>query len=123
MRRAVTVSILGVVVLATASTACAGAEERSRTDRTAEIVVTNDIHPPTSVSVWIEDEGGSLSRLGSVSPGETADFSFRPRIGTRYRLVARTTSGAELVSHLFRLNGGERASWDLSDLVVPPGVF
>lgn len=105
--------------------ACATSEE-PQPQRTAEggiapveVVVQNDLQPPTPITVWIDEEGGTRHILGTVPPTteRTLTFDGVRAFGT-YALVARTDAGQEVVSDSFVLSGGETVTWDMSSNAV-----
>jgi hypothetical protein len=102
---------------ATASTeAPAGGVESEANAGVGEQVavqVENDLIPPTQVTVFAVSEA-SRQILGNVNPSARASFSF-DLIGAsrQYRMLARTTSGAEVVSNPFTITGPSTVSWSL----------
>jgi hypothetical protein len=103
--------------------ACASAERQAATgeDRTVQVTVENNLQPPTAVTVYIGEQIGTRRTLGDVGSLDTRTFSYEPatRTGT-YRLVARTTAGAELVSDPITLYAGESVRWQLRGNVIVP---
>lgn len=87
----------------------------------AMVQVNNDLIPSTVVTVWAIPDVGSRQMLGTVSPGDSETLRFDAGTATReYRLRARTTAGAEIVSTPFSLAAGEGVEWSLNSNMVTP---
>lgn len=105
------------LVLVAVTTACAGKMARSDAVREGvSIRVNNNVIPPTSLTVYAVSETGSRQILGSVSPSGAKTFSYDPVAlsSSRFRLLARTTTGAELVSQPFTLTGTTGLEWEVN---------
>jgi heme/copper-type cytochrome/quinol oxidase subunit 2 len=85
------------------------------------VQVENNVIPSTLVTVWAVPEIGTRVRLGDVLPGQTKALSFNATVAGQYRLLARTTSGAELVSNPIFIGSGDTLVWDMSANIVAPG--
>jgi len=79
--------------------------------------VVGDLDP--SASVFAAPETGSWLRVGNTDPIRTATVHFNP-LGAefRYRFMAKTTGGAEIVSRPVSVQAGETVAWELRDNVV-----
>ncbi len=107
-------TLLAALVLLVAGCASTGG---ARGDAGSSVFVTvqNNSVPPQALTVHIVSDAGMRAILGSVSPGAVTRLDYRgSRPGTRYRLMARTTSGTELFSQPFSLVEGESILWDIS---------
>lgn len=115
-------SLLAVLALsACAGRAGAEAAEMTVPEGHAMIRVQNNTIPPTTLTVWAVPETGARTRLGVLRPSATETFHFEPiGAGTRYRLVAETTAGADLVSREFSLTGTAGVLWDVNANIVRP---
>lgn len=111
-------ALLAVVVLS----ACASSGRMGEGDAgptAATVVVNNNLTVPTSLTVHLVPENGVRRLLGNVTPGETQRLTVSGALaGGRYRLLARTTGGADLVSDPFSLSEGETVTWDLQSNIV-----
>lgn len=100
--------------------ACGGARSGSPEDR-VQVRVNNNLVPPTALTVYAVSDAGSRRLLGSVSPNQEITLTFDPgSAGGSYRLMARTLSGAEIVSNPVFIRTGGGVSWTLqSNIAVP----
>ncbi|HEX2202556.1 MAG TPA: hypothetical protein VHG91_04645 [Longimicrobium sp.] len=107
------------LALLLAASACGGARRaRPGTEPPPEvqIVVENNLPIPAPLTVYVLPENGGRLLLGTVPGATTASFRYRPvNLGFAHRLVARTTSGDDLRSDLFRLSGKTRLVWSVRD--------
>ncbi|HEV2147952.1 MAG TPA: hypothetical protein VGR37_11170 [Longimicrobiaceae bacterium] len=116
------------IALATAVGACAPATGAAGSGRASgadpenqvRVEVRNTIAPPTSLTVYALESPGSTRRLlGSVNPGGTATFSFRPPTGAgNFRFMGRTTGGQELYSTPVTVGLGQAVVWDVQTNAV-----
>ena len=126
MRRTgvVHIGVLTFVVLSAATCASSGssggvAESPQGGANTVTIRVTNDMIPPTPITVWIIPETGSRRRLGTIEPNQQATFSFSPGIRSmEHRLVAERTGGSDVTTTPFTLDGVLAVRWTTSSAVV-----
>jgi hypothetical protein len=89
------------------------AEANAEVGEQVAVQVNNDLIPPTQVTVFAVSEA-SRQILGNVNPSARASFSFDLIGASReYRMLARTTSGAEVVSNPFTITGPSTVSWSL----------
>jgi hypothetical protein len=96
--------------------------EALRNARTVEIVVRNNVKPPTLVTVRIFSLAGTTSLLGSVPSGQTRSFGFEESLFERsYRLEAEPGVGQLVRSQGFQLFEGARVVWSLNTNVVDLG--
>jgi hypothetical protein len=79
------------------------------------VQIENDAVPPTALVVWIVPRTGPREMLGTVDPGTNRTFGVEARLAPdRYRLVAETTAGAEIVSRPFTVTDDVSGlTWDL----------
>jgi hypothetical protein len=83
------------------------------------IEVTNDVVPPTTVTVWIVPETGSRRRLGTISPNGVQTFNFNPGIRSmEHHLVAEVSGGSDQGSNPFVLEGVQSVRWSVSSVVI-----
>lgn len=88
----------------------------------ASVVVNNNLTVPTSLTIHLVPESGVRRLLGSVSPGGTEQLPVRGAlVAGRYRLLARTTGGTDLVSDPFTITEGETVTWDLRSNMIRVG--
>jgi len=112
-----------VLVLILLAGACApnGIDTDVDPEAEAAIQVNNDLTPSTVVTVWIIPDVGSRQMLGTVTPGDRETLRFDAGTATReYRLRARTTAGAEIISTPFSLAAGRAVQWNLNSNMVTP---
>lgn len=111
-------ALLAVTVLS----ACASGGGMGQGDAgptAATVMVNNNLTVPTSLTVHLVPENGVRRLLGNVSPGGTEQLSVRGALAAgRYRLLARTTGGNDLVSDPFSLSEGETVTWDLQSNII-----
>jgi hypothetical protein len=104
LRAAATLALLlAFAACAPARVAPEGATIAAAADEDRELVVriTNDLIPPTVLTVWLVPEAGARRMLGTVTPQDTISFPIDAFAAGRHRLLARTTAGAEITSELF----------------------
>lgn len=79
------------------------------------LVVENNLAVPTTLTVYAVPEVGTRTLVGTVTSGANATLRFDP-IGAagRYRFVAETTGGNEIVSNPVTLSRGATIRWNLS---------
>ena len=113
-------ALLAVTFLAACASAGGGMEGTADTGPTAvTVVVNNNLTIPTSLTVSLVPENGVRRVLGSVSPNGNASLGVRGAItGGRYRLLARTTNGNDLVSDPFSLGDGAQVTWNVQSNIV-----
>lgn len=108
-----TLSILIAGVMACAS----GGDRRGTAGEASEglqIEVRNNLRPPTEMTVLIREEGSAGTTLGTVPATSSRTFTFSAvYLGARYRLVARTSGGREIVSDTIHAEPGETMTWIL----------
>lgn len=112
------------LLLAVLLAACATAGNSSRAAGGDVVVrVDNNLIPPAALTVYMVSETGTRRLIGNVSPQQNATLSFDPLAASgRYRLVARTTAGAEIASTPFTLTTGDAAvNWDLRSNIATVG--
>lgn len=112
-----------VLLLLAGCAAGRGSASEVLTDtRVVEIVVRNNLMPPTLVTVRILSLAGTTRLLGSVPSGRSQSFAFDESLFEReYRLVAELGVGAEFLSQDFQLFEGARVVWSLNTNVVDVG--
>ena len=98
---------------------CAGAGLGARAGTSAGgatmLMVENNLAVPTTLSIYAVPEVGTRIFVGTVTSSANATLRFDP-IGAagRYRLVAETTTGAEIVSNPISFSPGATIRWNLS---------
>lgn len=105
------------LTLVALTAACGGKMVRSEAvGEGVAIRVNNNVLPPTSLTVFAVSETGSRQILGSVSPSSTKTFNYDPvsLSSSRFRLLARTTTGKELASQPFTLTGTAGLEWQVN---------
>lgn len=112
-------SLYAMAVALLSACASGGMGQTDAGPTAATVVVNNNLTIPTSLTVSLVSEGGSRRLLGNVNPGGNGTLSVSGTLGPgRYRLLARTTGGTELVSDPFNLSEGEQVTWDLQSNIV-----
>jgi hypothetical protein len=82
------------------------------------IQVTNDMVPPSAVTIWIRPEAGGRTRLGTIQPNGQQTFSFAPiSTATDHRLEAEF-EGRTIVSNPFNFQGATSARWRVKTPLV-----
>ena len=110
-----------VAFVACSSTGSGGADTGmpSAGENAVAVQVTNDVVPPTTVTVWVVPETGSRRRLGTISPNGQQTFNFDPGITSmEYRLVAEASDSEDRSSNPFVLEGAQTVQWSVSSVVV-----
>jgi hypothetical protein len=94
--------------------ACASGA-RGRTSGSDVVVeVTNDLVPPTAVTVRIRTSDGRRVVVGGVAPSETRSLRYdESAYPGRYTLEADPSSGQSVASNSFALFPGARVVWRL----------
>jgi hypothetical protein len=83
------------------------------------VQVTNDVVPPTSITVWMVPETGSRRRLGTISPNGQDTFNYNPAIRSmEHRIVAQASGAQDRTSNPFVLEGVTSVQWSVSSVVV-----
>jgi hypothetical protein len=109
--------LLAITVSLSACASAAG--RRSEAANRISVRVRNDLVVPSVLTVFIVDDLGTRRLLGNVPAGATTTLSYDPPLASgRYRLVARTTSGAEISSPPITVTAGETVVWRLSTNIV-----
>lgn len=107
-----------IVLLVGALAACASAP-RGEPGEAVLVKVNNNLIPPTSLSVYMDPEVGARRLLGHVSPGSSTTLRYTGiAVGSNYRLVARTTGGADIPSTPFPLVRGGTVTWDVQSRIA-----
>jgi hypothetical protein len=105
-----------LVVLALSASACASAAgRRSEATNRISVRVQNDLVVPSVLTIFIVDDLGTRRLIGNVPANATNTLGYEPSLPSgRYRLMGRTTSGAEIVSPPITATAGETVVWRLS---------
>ena len=116
-------SLLAMALVAvTVLSACASGGGMGQGDTgptAATVLVNNNLTVPTSLTVYLVPESGVRRLLGNVTPGESQRLAVRGALPAgRHRLMARTTSGTDLLSDPFSMSDGETVTWDLQSNIV-----
>jgi hypothetical protein len=82
------------------------------------IIVQNNVMPPTPITVYIIEEGGTSTRLGQVSGASTERFTPRIPPTGRAQLYARSSDGGERTSNFVSLRQSQILEWDLFTNIV-----
>lgn len=104
--------------------ACSTPGPRGYGEMSVQIVpvqIENDLRTRSDVTIRMVSSDGSVSLLGSVSPGRDRTLEFRERVlAGPYRLTATTGDGSMLESRRFTLFEGAAVIWQLqfNDLQV-----
>lgn len=107
-------ALLALLLSTALASACATAGQgEASAEGGAMIRVQNNLIPPTSLTVYAVGETGTRRLLGSVSPNSTQTLRFEPGAGGQYRILARTTSGQEILSNPVSVRSGEGIRWDV----------
>jgi hypothetical protein len=108
-----------MALVACSSTGSGGADTGTPSAGGVAVQVTNDVVPPTTVTVWIVPETGGRRRLGTISPNGQQTFNFNPGITSmEYRLVAEASGSEDRSSNPFVLEGVPGVQWSVSSVVV-----
>jgi hypothetical protein len=114
-------SIVGVAMALMAATgigACASGHSHKGGGGDQQIIVhlTNDLTPPSDVTVYAVSEGGIRRLLGEVPPNKDRALKIPNDIfpGTSFRIVAERTGGRSVVSQpITATTGTQMIDWDL----------
>lgn len=110
-----------VLLLTTALTSACALFARSKlTETMVGVRVENTLEPPTSVRIFVLDEGGTRRLLGPIESSGRQVFHFERPIGAAERFVAVTTSLTEIVSPPVPNTGGVLYHWDLAKNTIAP---
>lgn len=119
IRSALGVGVLILLAACSSATSSANSGTPSGGGNSVAIRVTNDIVPPTSVTVWMVPETGSRRRLGTISPNGQQTFNFTPNLRSMdHRLMAEASGMQDAVSNPFVLEGVTSVQWDVSSALV-----
>lgn len=118
-------SIVGAAValmVTTAIGACAsGHSHPGGVDQQIVVHLTNDLAPPSDVTVYAVSQDGIRRLLGNVPPNKDRELKVPNEIfpGTSFRIVAERTGGRPVVSQPITANsGGQIIDWDLQTNAV-----
>jgi anti-sigma-K factor RskA len=113
-------SIVGAAMALLATTAigaCAsGHAHRGSGDQQIVVHLTNDLAPPSDVTVFAVSQDGVRRLLGDVPPNKDRVLKVPTDIfpGTVFRIVAERTGGRPIVSQpITATSGGQMIDWDL----------
>jgi hypothetical protein len=81
------------------------------------IRVETDMNPPSSLSIYLVPDGGIRRLLGTINGSSGTVRIENPPIG-RYRLLARTDLGREIISDPVIPVMGASLKWDLYTNVI-----
>jgi hypothetical protein len=110
---------LALALLPACATAGGGTTDEPTADAPARVVVNNNLVVPTSLTISIVPETGVRRLLGNVPPGGRATLPYNdPGIAGRFRLLARSTAGRDLLSDPFTFNGRGTITWDLQSNII-----
>jgi hypothetical protein len=104
---------LGTLALALVGGGCATGSGTVGADAVG-VEVRNDLIPSSAITVYVIPESGARRLVGNVSPGQTKRLTFDDFSVGQYRMMARTTGGAEIVSNPIGLDGVKTIRWSLS---------
>jgi hypothetical protein len=113
-------SIVGAAMALMATTAigaCAsGHSNKGGGEQQIIVNLTNDLAPPSDVTVYAVSQGGIRRLLGDVPPNKGRALKVPSDIfpGTTFRIVAERTAGRSIVSQpITATSGGQIINWDL----------
>jgi hypothetical protein len=97
--------------------ACASSPEGRRTAVVIDVV--NDMIPGSTITVYLVPQTGIERMLGTVIPSGRQQLRYQglPPVG-EHRLMARTTSGARIVSNTLVMDGVTGLEWNLASNLV-----
>ncbi|MDB4948958.1 MAG: hypothetical protein JWM27_1607 [Gemmatimonadetes bacterium] len=110
-----------LVVLAAAASACASgaAGSQAGSANSISVRVNNDLVVPSVLSVYILNDLGQRRLIGSVPSNGSTTLRYDASLSSgRYRLLARTTGGAEIASNPITVSAGETLVWRLASNIV-----
>lgn len=119
VRTSMLVLLLAVGAAACSSSSQTGADTTPSAGQGVAFQVTNDLVPPTSITVWLVPETGSRRRLGTLDPNGAQTFTYSP--GDRsmdFRLQVEATDGRNVSSQPFTLQGATSVRWGPSSTVA-----
>lgn len=117
MRREARTFAAGLVVAASVAVGGACAAHRTANGSNDIVVqVQNDLVPPAPLTIFLVPDGGIRRLLGTVQGSGTVTIR-NPPIG-RYRLLARTDVGREIISDPVIAVLGDALKWDLYTNVI-----
>ncbi len=89
--------------------------------RSSSCISTNDLAPPSDVTVYAVSQDGVRRLLGDVPPNKDRALKVPNDIfpGTSFRIIAERTAGRRVVSQpITATNGGGIIDWDLQTNAV-----
>jgi hypothetical protein len=112
------VAVAMALMSTTAIGACASghSQHRGGTDQQIIVHLTNDLTPPSDVTVYAVSQGGIRRLLGDVPPNKDRALKIPSDIfpGTSFRIVAERTGGRPVVSQpITATSGTQMIDWDL----------
>jgi hypothetical protein len=119
-------SVVGAAVALMAATAiggCASGHSQKSGGQSQQIIVhvTNDLAPPSDVTVYAVSQDGIRRLLGDVPPNKDRALKVPNDIfpGTSFRIVAERTGGRAIASQPITANSGtQMIDWDLQTNAV-----
>jgi hypothetical protein len=116
---------LVLLLLGLGACASAGGSGDGGAEESTTLVVDNNVVTPSTLTVYAVPEVGTRTFVSTVTPGARATLRFDP-VGTlgRYRFVAETAGGSEVVSNPVSFSPGATIRWNLSanlSTVAEPG--
>src|SRR5947209_15807242 len=120
VRKHSVVAFATALLSTTAIAACAMGHTPRGGDQQQEqqyvVHLTNNLAPPSDVTVYAVSEGGTRRLMGDVPPNQDRALTIPNNIfpGTSFRIVAEGTSGRGILSQpITASSGGGMIKWDL----------
>lgn len=120
LRNAISGAAMAALALAFAS--CShGHSHRDGAQQEYVVHLTNDLTPPSDVTVYAVAQDGTRQLLGDVPPNKDRALRIPNNLfpGTSFRIVAQRTAGRSVVSQpIAATNAGGIIDWDLQTNAV-----
>jgi hypothetical protein len=104
------------LLAATATGACASTHSHRGADQQIVVHLTNNLAPPSDVTVYVVTQDGTRRLLGDVPPNKDRVLKVPTDIypGTTFRIVAERTAGRRIVSQpITATTALSMIDWDL----------
>jgi hypothetical protein len=115
-RRSIVAAALALMATTAVGACASGHSHRGGGEQQIIVHLTNDLTPPSDVTVYAVSEGGIRRLLGEVPPNKDRALKIPSDIfpGTSFRIVAERTGGRPVVSQpITATSGTQMIDWDL----------
>ncbi|MBK5187693.1 MAG: hypothetical protein JJD97_05570 [Gemmatimonadaceae bacterium] len=121
LKRAIVASMVAALALSTAGACASGHVRRDGGEQPMIVHLTNNLVPPSDVTVYVVTQQGVRELLGSVPPNKDRALTIRGSMlrGTSFRIVAERALGRSVVSQPINAsNDGSIIDWELQTNAV-----